>query len=140
LSSFSAACDECERESMRQSGPAREATLWLAPSNRSGGNMGSIIGWAIFGLIAGAIAKLIMPGKDPGGIFVTMLLGIAGAEVGGLIGRALWGSSGVSGWGMGSWLLAIGGSLLLLFLYRVITGRRSAAATTKTGDRGRWAA
>src|SRR5262249_50296515 len=90
--------------------------------------------------IAGAIAKLIMPGKDPGGIFVTMLLGIAGAEVGGLIGRALWGSSGVSGWGMGSWLLAIGGSLLLLFLFRVITGRRSAAATTKTGDRGRWAA
>ena len=59
--------------------------------------MGSIIGWAIFGLIAGAIAKLIMPGKDPGGIFVTMLLGIAGAKVGGLIGRALWGSPGVTG-------------------------------------------
>ena len=103
--------------------------------------MGSIIGWAIFGLIAGAIAKLIMPGKDPGGIFVTMLLGIAGAEVGGLIGRVLWGSSGVTGWGVGSWLLAIGGSLLLLYLYRVITGRRRVAATTtKTGDRDRWAA
>jgi len=103
--------------------------------------MGSIIGWAIFGLIAGAIAKLIMPGKDPGGIFVTMLLGIAGAEVGGLIGRALWGSSGVTGWGVSSWLLAIGGSLLLLYLYRVITGRRSAAITSnKTGGRDRWAA
>lgn len=103
--------------------------------------MGSIIGWAIFGLIAGAIAKLIMPGKDPGGIFVTMLLGIAGAEVGGLIGRAIWGSSGVTGWGLGSWLLAIGGSVLLLFLYRLITGRRSAATTsTKTGGRDRWAA
>ena len=101
--------------------------------------MGSIIGWAIFGLIAGAIAKLIMPGKDPGGIFVTMLLGIAGAEVGGLIGRALWGSSGVTGWGLGSWLLAIGGSLLLLFLYRLITSRRGVTSTTtKTG--GRWAA
>jgi len=101
--------------------------------------MGSIIGWAIFGLIAGAIAKLLMPGKDPGGIFVTMLLGIAGAEVGGLIGRALWGSSGVTGWGLGSWLLAIGGSLLLLFLYRLITSRRGVTSTTtKTG--GRWAA
>jgi uncharacterized membrane protein YeaQ/YmgE (transglycosylase-associated protein family) len=101
--------------------------------------MGSIIGWAIFGLIAGAIAKLIMPGKDPGGIFVTMLLGIAGAEVGGFIGRALWGSSGVTGWGLGSWLLAIGGSLLLLFLYRLITSRRGVTSTTtKTG--GRWAA
>ena len=104
--------------------------------------MGSIIGWAIFGLIAGAIAKLIMPGKEPGGIFVTMLLGIAGAEVGGFIGRALWGSPGVTCWGPGSWGLAILGSLLLLFLYRVIVGRRSLSATntTKTGGRDRWAA
>jgi uncharacterized membrane protein YeaQ/YmgE (transglycosylase-associated protein family) len=103
--------------------------------------MGAIIGWAIFGLIAGAIAKLIMPGKDPGGIFVTMLLGIAGAEVGGWIGRAIWGSSGVTGWGVGSWVLAIGGACLLLFLYRLIIGRRSATATTtKTGGRDRWAA
>ena len=104
--------------------------------------LGSIIGWAIFGLIAGAIAKLIMPGKDPGGIFVTMLLGIAGAEVGGLIGRALWGSQGVTGWGVGSWFLAIAGSLLLLFLYRLITSRRAAATTTsaRPKDRDRWAA
>ena len=105
--------------------------------------LGSIIGWAIFGLIAGAIAKLIMPGKDPGGIFVTMLLGIAGAEVGGLIGRALWGSQGVTGWGLGSWFLAIAGSLLLLFLYRLITGRRATTATTtstRPGGRDRWAA
>jgi uncharacterized membrane protein YeaQ/YmgE (transglycosylase-associated protein family) len=103
--------------------------------------MGSIIGWAIFGLIAGAIAKMLMPGKDSGGIFVTMLLGIAGAEVGGWIGRALWGSSGVTGWGLGSWILAIGGSMLLLLLYRLIVGRRTAATTTtRPGDRGRWAA
>lgn len=103
--------------------------------------LGSIIGWAIFGLIAGSIAKLIMPGKDPGGMFVTMLLGIAGAEVGGLIGHAIWGSKGVTGWGLGSWLLAIGGSLLLLYLYRLIIGRRSTATTsTKTGGRDRWAA
>ena len=102
--------------------------------------MGAIIGWAIFGLIAGAIAKLLMPGRDPGGWFVTMLLGIAGAMLGGFIGRALWGSSGVSGWGIGSFALAIAGSLLLLFLYRLVVGRRTAATTTKTGGRDRWAA
>ena len=73
---------------------------------------------------------------------MTMLLGIAGAEVGGFIGRALWGSRGVTGWGPGSWLLAIGGSLLLLWLYRLIMGRRAATTTTttKTGGRDRWAA
>src|SRR5215472_3908858 len=103
--------------------------------------LGSIIGWAIFGLIAGAIAKLLMPVKVPGGIFVTMLLGIAGAEVGGLIGRTLWGSRGVTGWGLGSWALAIGGSMLLLLLYRVITRRRAATTTTTgTSGRDRWAA
>src|SRR5215472_19298192 len=99
--------------------------------------MGSIIGWAIFGLIAGAIAKLIMPGKDPGGLLITMLLGIAGAEVGGLIGRALWGSQGVTGWGLGSWFLAIAGALVLLFLYRLIIGRRTTTAATSTRPGGR---
>src|SRR5262249_36869076 len=103
--------------------------------------MGAIIGWAIFGLIAGAIAKLLMPGRDPGGWFVTMLVGIAGAVVGGFIGRALWGSSGVTGWGVGSFALAIGGAVLLLFLYRLLVRRRSAAVTTtKPGGRDRWAA
>src|SRR5262245_66646134 len=102
--------------------------------------MGAIIGWAIFGLIAGAIAKLLMPGRDPGGWFVTMLLGIAGALVGGYIGRALWGSSGVTGWGIGSFALAIGGAVLLLLIYRLIVGRRTAVTTTKAGGRDRWAA
>lgn len=103
--------------------------------------MGAIIGWAIFGLIAGAIAKLLMPGRDPGGWFTTMLLGIAGALVGGFIGRAIWGSSGVTGWGIGSFALAIGGAVLLLFLYRLVVGRRSTAVTTtKPGGRDRWAA
>src|SRR5262245_6784479 len=103
--------------------------------------MGAIIGWAIFGLIAGAIAKLLMPGKDPGGLFVTMLLGIAGALVGGFIGRALWGSQGVTGWGIGSFALAIAGAVLLLWLYRLVVSRRSASVTTtKTGGRDRWAA
>jgi uncharacterized membrane protein YeaQ/YmgE (transglycosylase-associated protein family) len=105
-------------------------------------NMGAIIGWAIFGLIAGAIAKLLMPGKDPGGLFVTMLLGIAGALLGGFIGRAVWGSSGVTGWGLGSFALAIGGAVLLLFIYRLVVSRRSSSATTTTkpGGRDRWAA
>jgi uncharacterized membrane protein YeaQ/YmgE (transglycosylase-associated protein family) len=70
--------------------------------------MGAIVGWIIFGLIAGAIAKLLMPGKDSGGMVVTMLLGIAGALVGGFIGRALWGSAGVNDWSVGSFALAIG--------------------------------
>lgn len=94
--------------------------------------MGAIIGWIIFGLIAGAIAKMIMPGKDPGGIFVTILLGIAGALLGGFIGRALWGSTGASDWSIGSFLLAIGGSILLLFLYRLFVGRRSSGSAVDT--------
>jgi len=86
--------------------------------------MGHIIGWIIFGLIAGAIAKLIMPGRDPGGFIVTAILGIAGALVGGFIGRALWGSSGVNSWSIGSFALAIAGAILLLMIYRLITKHR----------------
>lgn len=86
--------------------------------------MGAIIGWVIFGLIAGAIAKLLMPGRDPGGFIITMLLGIAGAVVGGFIGHALWGSTGVNDWSFGSFALAIAGSIILLAIYRVVVGRR----------------
>lgn len=100
--------------------------------------MGAIIGWIIFGLIAGAIAKLLMPGRDPGGWIVTMFLGIAGAVVGGWIGSVLWGSSGVNDWSLGSFALAIAGSILLLAIYRVIIGRRRPAGTVI--DRDRWAA
>ncbi len=98
--------------------------------------MGAIIGWIIFGAIAGALAKLLMPGRDPGGFIVTTLLGIAGAVVGGFIGRALWGSSGVNDWSIGSFVLAIGGAILLLVLYRLLLGRR----TTGGGSIGRRAA
>lgn len=76
-----------------------------------------ILTWIIFGLIAGAIAKWIMPGKDPGGFIVTILIGIAGALVGGFIGNAL-GFGDVSGFNIGSFLIAILGSLILLFAYR----------------------
>ena len=78
--------------------------------------------WIIFGLIAGAIAKFIMPGKDPGGFIVTILIGIAGALIGGFIGSNLLGV-GVDGFNIGSVLVAIGGSLLLLFGYRMVKGR-----------------
>jgi len=98
-----------------------------------------IFSWIIFGLIAGAIAKLLMPGRDPGGWIVTMLLGIAGAFVGGFIGRAIWGSPGVTGFDFGSFGLAVLGAIVLLFMYRMIVGRRSTTAAPR--DRGgRWAA
>jgi uncharacterized membrane protein YeaQ/YmgE (transglycosylase-associated protein family) len=100
--------------------------------------MGAIIGWIIFGAIAGAIAKLLMPGKDPGGFIVTVLLGVAGAVVGGFIGRAIWGSSGVNDWSIGSFALAIAGAIVLLFLYRLLVGRRRTGVVTR--DRDRWAA
>jgi uncharacterized membrane protein YeaQ/YmgE (transglycosylase-associated protein family) len=82
-----------------------------------------IIAWIVLGLIAGAIAKLIMPGRDPGGIIVTMLIGIAGALVGGFV-FSLFGGDGVSGLNLGSIIVAVVGALILLALYRVIAGRR----------------
>jgi len=82
-----------------------------------------IIGWIILGLLAGAIAKAILPGDDPGGVIVTMLIGIGGAIVGGLIASAL--NVGDLGdfFDLGTWIIAILGSLLLLLAYRAITRR-----------------
>src|SRR5215217_2117476 len=84
-----------------------------------------IIGWIVLGLLAGAIAKLIMPGDDPGGIIVTMLIGIAGALVGGFIASALDIGDLDEFFDIGTWLIAIGGSLLLLLLYRAVIGDRA---------------
>jgi uncharacterized membrane protein YeaQ/YmgE (transglycosylase-associated protein family) len=81
-----------------------------------------IISWIVMGLIVGALAKFIMPGKDPGGIIVTSLLGIGGAFVGGFIGTRL-GLGTVSGFNLGSIALATGGALLLLWGYRVLKRR-----------------
>lgn len=94
-----------------------------------------ILTWIVLGLVAGAIGKLLMPGRDPGGWIVTMLLGVAGAFVGGFIGRAIWGSNGVDGFNMGSIGLAVLGSVVLLFLYRLFVGRRSTTTYTGTGRR-----
>ena len=82
------------------------------------------IAWIIFGLIAGAIAKFIMPGRDPGGIIVTIIIGIVGAVVGGWIGTAL-GFGTVTGFNFGSFILAVIGSIVLLLIYRMVAGRRS---------------
>jgi uncharacterized membrane protein YeaQ/YmgE (transglycosylase-associated protein family) len=81
-----------------------------------------ILGWILFGLIAGIIAKLVMPGRDPGGFIVTILLGIAGAFVGGFVGRSmgLYGPGETAGW-----LMSILGAIVLLVIYRLIVGRRS---------------
>jgi len=84
-----------------------------------------IIGWIVLGLCAGAIAKLIMPGDDPGGFIVTTLIGIAGAIVGGLIASALDIGDLDEFFDVGTWLIAIAGSLLLLFVYRMVIGNRT---------------
>ncbi|HEY8371481.1 MAG TPA: GlsB/YeaQ/YmgE family stress response membrane protein [Pseudonocardiaceae bacterium] len=83
-----------------------------------------IIGWIVLGLIVGAIAKAIMPGRDPGGIIVTMLLGIVGAFVGGFIGRLIFGTSLGQFFDLRTWLLALLGALIVLGIYRMAVGRR----------------
>ena len=82
--------------------------------------MVGILGWILFGLVVGVIAKLIMPGRDPGGFIVTMLLGIVGAVLGGFVGRSLgfYGPQQAAGW-----LMSIVGAILVLMVYRVLTRR-----------------
>jgi uncharacterized membrane protein YeaQ/YmgE (transglycosylase-associated protein family) len=81
-----------------------------------------ILGWILFGLIAGVIAKLLMPGRDPGGFIVTILLGIAGAFLGGFLGRAMgfYGEGEAAGM-----LMSILGAIILLVIYRMVVGRRT---------------
>lgn len=80
-----------------------------------------ILAWILFGLVIGVIAKLLMPGRDPGGFIITILLGIAGALVGGFIGRAM----GFYGQGQSAgWLMSILGAVILLALYRMVAPRR----------------
>ena len=78
-----------------------------------------VISWIFLGLIVGVLAKWIMPGEDPGGIFITILIGIAGAFLGGFIGSFI-GLGSVSGFDLISLALAVGGALLLLFGYRLL--------------------
>ena len=78
-----------------------------------------IISWIVFGLIAGVVAKLIMPGKDPGGLIITSLIGISGAMVGGFI-STFFGYGNVTGFDLRSLAIAISGALVLLFGYRTL--------------------
>ncbi len=96
--------------------------------------MFAIIGWIVFGLIAGLIAKAIMPGRDPGGCIITILIGIAGSLIGGFIGRALFGyGTAVHGDSrdltqpgfLMSLVLAVIGAIILLAIYRLIKGRNT---------------
>ena len=83
--------------------------------------MFGIIGWIVFGIIVGALAKLVMPGRDPGGLLVTMLLGIVGAVLGVYMGRVfgLYGPDQAAGF-----VMSFVGAVLLLAIYRVFAGRR----------------
>lgn len=78
-----------------------------------------IIAWIVFGLLAGLVAKLLMPGKDPGGFFLTILIGIVGALVGGFIASGL-GYGGITGFNLSSFIVAVAGSILLLIVYRLL--------------------
>lgn len=85
-----------------------------------------IIGWIVLGLIAGAIAKLILPGRQGGGWLITLLLGVVGALLGGFIGSAVFGVGLEDFWSLQTWIIAILGSILVLLIYGLVTrGSRS---------------
>ena len=83
-----------------------------------------ILGWILLGLVAGAIAKALHKGNEPGGVLGTMVVGILGAILGGLIASALGVGAISSFFSIGTWLIAIGGALLLLVVYSTIMGSR----------------
>ncbi|HET8573086.1 MAG TPA: GlsB/YeaQ/YmgE family stress response membrane protein [Edaphocola sp.] len=84
----------------------------------------NILSWIFFGLIAGSIAKLLMPGKtEPKGCISTMILGIVGALVGGFIGSKFLGTGHVDDWSLGSFAIAVGGAVLVLWVFAMIKRR-----------------
>jgi len=86
----------------------------------------NIIAWIILGLIAGAIAKAILPGNDPGGIIVTIIVGIVGAVLGGFLAQQVFGVDANQGFfDLSTWISAILGAIILLVIYRLVTGRRA---------------
>jgi uncharacterized membrane protein YeaQ/YmgE (transglycosylase-associated protein family) len=96
-------------------------SLHLNVQKETGGVTMGILTWILFGLVVGIIAKLLMPGRDPGGFIITILLGIAGALLGGFIGRAMgfYGENDAAGW-----IVSILGAILLLAIYRMMVRRR----------------
>jgi len=84
-----------------------------------------IIAWIVLGLIVGAIAKMIMPGRDGGGIILTIVLGVVGAFVGGIIGKYVFHTALGGFFNLRTWLLAILGSIIVLGIYHLVTRRSS---------------
>jgi uncharacterized membrane protein YeaQ/YmgE (transglycosylase-associated protein family) len=82
-----------------------------------------ILAWLLLGLVAGALAKFIMPGRQGGGVILTIVLGIVGALVGGFVGTYVLGFGDVSGFDPRSIAIAVGGALLVLFVYGLVRGR-----------------
>jgi uncharacterized membrane protein YeaQ/YmgE (transglycosylase-associated protein family) len=111
----------------------QDATMWwYAPcfhkQSATGMSQGEehnmhIIAWILFGLVAGVIAKFLMPGRDPGGFFITILLGIAGSFLGGLVGRAV--GLYQPGQRTARWIMSIIGAIVILAIYRLIVRRRT---------------
>jgi uncharacterized membrane protein YeaQ/YmgE (transglycosylase-associated protein family) len=102
-----------------QACPAATTARELLRSATGGNTMFGVIGWIVFGLVVGALAKLVMPGRDPGGVIITMLLGVVGAVVGGWLGRAvgMYGPNEPAGF-----LMSLVGAVLLLAVYRMAVG------------------
>ena len=89
-----------------------------------------IIAFLILGLLAGAIAKAIMPGEDPGGIIITTVIGVVGALAGGFLAAAVFGAHPLDDFfDISTWLTAIFGSIVLLAIYRMVTGNRGHTAS-----------
>lgn len=82
------------------------------------------LSWVLFGLLAGGLAKFIMPGKDPGGCLVTILIGVLGSVIGGFLGTRVFHFGKVEGFDLRSLLIAILGSVVLLLLFRLAFGHR----------------
>ena len=81
-----------------------------------------LLSWIVFGLIAGAIAKFLMPGRDPGGCIITIIIGVVGSVLGGYLATLL-GYGGISGFDLRSFFIAVLGTIVLLILWRMISGR-----------------
>lgn len=86
------------------------------------------IGWIVLGLIAGALAKLILPGKQGGGFFATLILGVVGAVLGGWLGSMIFGVDISEFWSLSTWLLAIGGAIIVLLIWGLIFGRKKSGS------------
>jgi uncharacterized membrane protein YeaQ/YmgE (transglycosylase-associated protein family) len=84
-----------------------------------------ILAWIVLGLIAGALAKLIMPGRQGGGIILTIVLGVVGAVVGGFLGTHVFGFGDISGFDVRSIAIAVGGALVVLLLYGLVARGRA---------------